>query len=105
MRLSSFVNLDRKGGSFQIMLQQLRRAVGVAIVSGYAKHKLRCLHCVQESAEEAANAVMQALLITSAINGTEDTIGIQAGMMLIHQMDTRNVSNFGMGSSLGCFDV
>jgi hypothetical protein len=26
-------------------------------------------------------------------------------MMLIHQMDTRNVSNFGMGSSLGCFDV
>jgi hypothetical protein len=56
MRLSSFVSLDRKGGSFQIMLQQLRRAVGVAIVSGNAKHKLRCLHYVQESAEEAANA-------------------------------------------------
>jgi hypothetical protein len=40
IRIFPLVNLDRKGGAYQIMLQQLRRAIGVAIVPGKAKHKL-----------------------------------------------------------------
>ena len=40
MRISPLVNSDRKGGALQIMLQQFRRYVGVAIVRGNAKHKL-----------------------------------------------------------------
>ncbi len=32
MRISPLVNLDRKGEAYQIMLQQSRRAIGVAIV-------------------------------------------------------------------------
>lgn len=55
MRISPLVNSDRKGGALQIMLQQFRRYVGVAIVRGNAKHKLGRLHYVRESAEEAAN--------------------------------------------------
>ncbi len=56
MRIFPLVNLDRKGGAYQIMLQQFRRAIGVAIVQGNAKHKLGPLHYVRESMEEAANA-------------------------------------------------
>jgi hypothetical protein len=32
MWISPLVNWDRKGGAYQIMLQQFRRAIGVAIV-------------------------------------------------------------------------
>ncbi len=32
MWISPLVNSDRKGGAFQIMLQQFKRAIGVAIV-------------------------------------------------------------------------
>ncbi len=56
MWISHLVNLDRKGGAYQILLQQFRRAIGVAIVQGNAKHKLGYLHSVHESMEEAANA-------------------------------------------------
>jgi hypothetical protein len=56
MRMSPLVNSDRKGGAYQIMLQQFRGAIGVAIVRGNAEHKLGCLHYVRESMEEAANA-------------------------------------------------
>ena len=38
------------------MLQQSRRAIGVAILQGNAKHKLGCLKYVCESMEEGANA-------------------------------------------------
>ncbi len=57
MQISPLVNSDRKGGAYQIMLQQfkIRRAIGVAIVRGNAKHKLRGLHYVRESMEEATN--------------------------------------------------
>ncbi len=55
MWISPLVNSDR-GEAFQIMLQQFRRAIGVAIVQGNAKHKLGCLHYLHESMEEAANA-------------------------------------------------
>ena len=39
LRISPLVNTDRKGGAFPIMLQQFRRAIGVAIVRGNARHK------------------------------------------------------------------
>ncbi len=56
MWISPLVNLDRKGGAYQIMLQQFRRAIWVAIVRGNAKHKLGRLHYVCKSIEEAADA-------------------------------------------------
>ena len=46
-------NLDRKGGAYVIMLQQFRRALGVTVVRGMAKHKLSHLHYVRGTAEEA----------------------------------------------------
>ena len=51
MWISPLVNLDRKGGALQIMIQQFRRAVGVAIVQGNAKHKLGHLHYIRDSME------------------------------------------------------
>jgi hypothetical protein len=56
MRVSPLVNSDRKGGVFQLMLHQFRRAIGVAIVRGNAKYELGCLHYICESMEEAASA-------------------------------------------------
>ena len=53
LSVSPLVNTDRKGGAFSIMLQQFRRAIGVAIVSWHAKHKLRRLHYVIATAAEA----------------------------------------------------
>ena len=55
MSVSPLVNTDRKGGAFPIMLQQFRRAIGVAIVRGNANHKLGRLHYVRGTAEEAAH--------------------------------------------------
>ena len=54
LRISQLVNTDRKGGAFPIMLQQFRRAIGVAIVRGNARHKLSRLHYVRTTPEEAA---------------------------------------------------
>ena len=54
LRISPLVNTDRKGGAFPIMLQQFRRAIGVAIVRGNARHKLGRLHYVRTTPEEAA---------------------------------------------------
>jgi hypothetical protein len=56
MTISPLVNTDKKGGAFPIMLQQFRRAIGVKIVRGQAKHKLARLHYVRATAEEAAAA-------------------------------------------------
>ncbi len=56
MRISPLVNYDRKGGAFQIMVQQFRRSILVAIVGGNAKHKFGRLPYVRESMEEVANA-------------------------------------------------
>ena len=55
MSVSPLVNTDRKGGAFPIILQQFRRATGVAIVRGNVNHKLGRLHYVQGTAEEAAH--------------------------------------------------
>ena len=52
--ISPLVNTDRKGGAYPIMLQQFRRAIGVAIVRGNAKLKLSRMHYVRETAQEAA---------------------------------------------------
>ena len=54
MTVSPLVNTDRKGGAFPIMLQQFKRAIGVAIVRGNANHKLGRMHYVRGTAEEAA---------------------------------------------------
>jgi hypothetical protein len=56
MRISPLINSDMKECAFQVMCQQFRRAVGVMIVQGNTKHKLGCLHYVEKSVEEAANA-------------------------------------------------
>ena len=53
MTVSLLVNTDRKGGAYSIMLQQFRRAIGVAIARGNAEHKLTRLHYVRATAEEA----------------------------------------------------
>jgi hypothetical protein len=39
MAISPLVNTDMKRGGFTIMLQQFRRAIGVAIVCYEGKHK------------------------------------------------------------------
>ena len=54
--ISPLVNTDRKGGAHVIMLQQFRRAIGVAIARGNAKLKLGRLHYVRATAAEAAAA-------------------------------------------------
>ena len=54
MTISPLVNTDRKGGAYPIMLQQFRRAIGVAIVRGNAMLKLSRLHYVRATAAEAA---------------------------------------------------
>lgn len=54
MTISPLINLDRKGGAFAIMLQQFRRAIGVAIIRGQVNHKLAQLHFVWATREEAA---------------------------------------------------
>ena len=56
MTISPLINTDRKGGAFPIMLQQFKRAIGVAIVRGQAKHKLGRLHYVRATAAEASAA-------------------------------------------------
>ena len=47
---------DRKGGAFPIMLQQFRRAIGVAIVRGNAELRRGRLHYVRPTKEEAYHA-------------------------------------------------
>ena len=54
MTISPLINSDRKGGALPIMLQQFRRAIGVAIIQGQANHKLARLHYVRATREEAA---------------------------------------------------
>ena len=56
MTISPLVNTDRKGGAFPIMLQQFKRAIGVVIVRGNAKHKLGRLHYVGDTVAEAVTA-------------------------------------------------
>lgn len=47
---------DRKGGAFPIMLQQFKRAIGVAIVRGNAQLRRGRLHYVRPTKEEAYHA-------------------------------------------------
>ena len=53
---SPLVSMDRKGGAFPIMLQDFKRAIGVAVVWGNAKHKLARLHYVRATPREAKAA-------------------------------------------------
>ena len=54
MFISPLVNTDRKGGTYPIILQQFRQAIGVAIVRGNTQHKLASFHYVGATVEEAA---------------------------------------------------
>ena len=56
LTISPLVNTDRKGGAYPIMLQQFRRAIGVAIARGNANHKLGRLHYVRATVGEAKAA-------------------------------------------------
>jgi len=47
---------DRKGVAFPMILQYFKRAIGVAIVRGNAKHKLMRLHYVRATAYEAGGS-------------------------------------------------
>jgi hypothetical protein len=100
MQISPLVNSDRKGGAYQIMLQQFRRAIRVSIIQGNANHKLGRLHYVRESMEEAANA---STAHHSAKNGTQATTHMLVGIMPIHQMDTKHTCSLGVDSSAGYF--
>ena len=55
LSISPLVNNDRKGGAYPIMLQQVKRAIGVAIASNNARHKLGRLHYVRSTADESAH--------------------------------------------------
>ena len=46
-------NMNRKGGAYPIMLQQFKRAIGIAIVQGQAMHKMGWLHYIRDTAAEA----------------------------------------------------
>jgi hypothetical protein len=54
--ISPLTYTDRKGGAFPIMLQQFRRAIGVAIVRGNAELRRGRLHYVRPTKEEAYHA-------------------------------------------------
>ena len=56
LAVSPLANMDRKGGAYRILLQQFKRAVGVAIVRGQAMHKIGRLHYIRGTAAEAAAA-------------------------------------------------
>ena len=55
LTISPLVNTDRKSGAFMIMMQQFKRAIGVTIVSGNARHKVGRLHYVRGLAAEATH--------------------------------------------------
>jgi len=76
MTISPLINTDRKGGAFPIMLQQFKRAIGVAIVRGNAKHKLGRLHYVRATPEEAAAVCRahQATIVGSQVK-TDGQVG------------------------------
>ena len=52
--ISPLVNTNRKGGVYPVMLQQFKRAIGVAIIRRNAMLKLSRLHYVRATPEEAA---------------------------------------------------
>jgi hypothetical protein len=55
LTISPLINTDRKGGAFQIMHQQFRRAIGCATVRGQDKLTLGRLHYVRATREEVAS--------------------------------------------------
>ena len=55
LAISPLGNMDRKGGAYRILLQQFKRAVGVAIVRGQAMHKIGRLHYIRATAAATAH--------------------------------------------------
>jgi hypothetical protein len=103
MRISPLVNTDRKGGAFQIMLQQIRRVVGVIIGQSYAKHKLGCLHYVHQSVMEEAANMSTAHHSTNKWNPSHNG---HAGWYNAHTSNGyETYLQFRMDYFLGCFKV
>jgi hypothetical protein len=90
MTISPLVNTDRKGGAYAIMLQQFRRAIGVGIVWGQAKHKLARLHYVRETAAEAALMLM---CVRHIIDGNQVRTVERAGTHNMFQKDMELLNN------------
>jgi len=53
MTISPLFNIDRKGGAYVTVFQQLKKAIGVAIAQGNVEHKMVQLYYFREAAEEA----------------------------------------------------
>ena len=56
--ISPFVNHDKKGGAFPIMLQQFRRAVALTVTRGNAYHKMTRLHYLRATSRQAREVVL-----------------------------------------------
>ena len=78
MSISPLRNLDRKGGAYVIMLQQFRRALGVTVVRGMAKHKLSRLHCyVRGTVRRRLSILPRPIIITiDGKLGNGEVVGI-----------------------------
>jgi hypothetical protein len=100
LTISPLINTDRKGGAFQIMHQQFRRAIGCATVRGQAKLTLGRLHYVRATREEAASVCKS--------HHSDNRYGHQVreadhhGSTDTQRRDIQLLSNFGMAITTLC---
>ena len=99
MTVSPLINSDRKGGALPIMLQQFRRAIGVAIIQGQANHKLARLHYVRAKEKRRRR---HAGKITATTNGDQGNRVVRAGSRNTFQRDTIHSSNSEMVMTSVC---
>jgi hypothetical protein len=95
--------LVRKGGALQIMQQQFKRAIGVAIVHGNVKHKLRHLHYVCRSV--LMRPQTQVGRTTLRASGNPVKTSPQLGTMPVRQRAMQHINSPGMDSALVCSDT
>ena len=100
LTISPLVNTDRKGGASPIMLQQFKRAIGVAIVSGNARHKLGRLHYVRSRQQTKQHT--PAGQATVYIGGEQIKMDGQPGSRSMSRKGTLLLDNFGMGMTFAC---
>jgi hypothetical protein len=82
MRIPPLVNFDKKGGAYQIVFQQFKRAIEVAIVQGNAKHKLGHFIMYVSLWRRRQMRVLPTIVLT---NGTQATTDMLVGIMPIHK--------------------
>jgi hypothetical protein len=100
MRISPLVNLDRKGGACQILLQQFRRTIGLQSYEGMLSTNLDVYIMYMSLWRRRLMQVPPTIAIT---NGTQATTDMLVGIMPIHQMDTKYTCSLRMDSSVGYF--